>query len=233
MNKRIHYLQHVHFEGLGCIEEWIHIKDYSVSSTKLYELEQLPGINDFDWLIVMGGSMSVSDEDEFPWLRDEVELIRKAINAKKKVLGICLGAQLIAHALGANVFSGDQKEIGWCELQPNTETGEHPLHSLFIDDQIVFQWHGDSFELPQGAVALAKSEAYANQAFVYNDNVVALQFHLEATEESIAALLKHSASYITRGIYVQSVEEILKNMGNIMLVNKQMKRLLGYLDSTV
>lgn len=233
MTKRIHYLQHVHFEGLGYIETWVKKKNFSVSSTRLFESEKLPGIDDFDWLIVMGGSMSVNDVDEFPWLCGEIEFIREAVKAKKTVLGICLGAQLIAKALDAKVFSGDYKEIGWCEIQPYAMSERHRLHSLFAENQLVFQWHGDSFELPKGAVGLACSRAYANQAFVYNDTVVALQFHLEATEESIAALLEYSASDITSGIFVQSAEAILKKIGNVTAVNKAMKRLLEYLDSTV
>jgi len=118
MNKlRIHYFQHVEHEGLGSIEEWIRSSGHSSRATKFFEKTDLPELTDFDWLIVMGGSMSVNDEGEYPWLSDEKKFIKKAIDAGKTVLGICLGSQLVSSALGAQVYKNQEKEIGWYDIE--------------------------------------------------------------------------------------------------------------------
>jgi GMP synthase-like glutamine amidotransferase len=112
-----HYLQHVPFEGLDCIEKWLINSGYEITSTKLYKLEQLPSIDDIDLLIIMGGSMSVNDENEFPWLLKEKNFIRHEIESGKATLGICLGAQLIASSMEADIFASSEKEIGWFPIQ--------------------------------------------------------------------------------------------------------------------
>ena len=110
---RAHYLQHVEFEGLGSIEPWLKAAGYEITNTRLFESAKLPDLKKIDLLIVMGGPMSVNDEDDFPWLVSEKKFIREAINSGKPVLGICLGAQLIASATGARVYRNPIKEIGW------------------------------------------------------------------------------------------------------------------------
>ncbi|WP_200821297.1 type 1 glutamine amidotransferase [Oceanicoccus sp. KOV_DT_Chl] len=110
---RAHYLQHVPFEGLGSIETWLHTAGYDISSTKLYAAESLPALDGIEMLIIMGGPMSVNDEEQYPWLGNEKTFIQQAIDSGIPVLGICLGAQLIASAMGAKIFANPVKEIGW------------------------------------------------------------------------------------------------------------------------
>jgi len=231
MAKIIHYLQHVHFEDMGFIEQWALQNGFSVSSTKLFEGEALPSVDSFDWLVIMGGSMSVGDVADNPWLVEEYEFIRSSIERKIPVLGICLGAQLIAHVLGAEVYASGLKEIGWWDVQNAGSATDHKLSKLFEAQKAVFQWHGDTFTLPDNAVLLASSEACVNQAFVYDDSVVALQFHLETTKQSIKKLLTYSAGDLSAGKYVQTVEQINSDEINIESSNQLMSEILNYLNS--
>jgi len=208
---RIHYFQHVPHEGLGSIEEWISLSGHSLTNTKFFESDRLPEISDIDWLIVMGGTMSVHDEEQFPWLSDEKQFIRQAVDAGKTVLGICLGSQLISAALGARVYQNKEKEIGWfdIELTPFAQSG-----NLFFDMGSrlkVFHWHGDTFDLPENAIHLASSAGCKNQAFIYKGKVLALQFHLEPTLDSLLEMIERGRSGLTAGKYVQTEKEILKN----------------------
>ena len=156
MNKlRIHTLMHVPFEGLGCIENWIQQKGHIVTFTKLYEEIIYPTSEEYDWLIVMGGPMSVYEEDIFPWLTEEKKFIHSAIDSGKTVIGICLGSQSIADVLGAKVYPNKTKEIGWLEI---SKTNNHPLTENFTNKTTVFQWHGDTFDIPADAVQLFESE---------------------------------------------------------------------------
>ncbi len=227
---RIHYLQHVSFEGLGCIEDWVSIKGHSLSATKFYENNQLPALSDFDWLIVMGGPMGVYDEDKFDWLCGEKEFIRNAIQAGKTVIGICLGAQLIASSLGAEVYPNGEKEIGWFPISP-TECGlADRLLSESIDPYPVFHWHGDTFDLPSGALRLASSEACVNQAFLYNPKVIGLQFHFEVTEESLRQMIVFCGNELEPDRYIQSADTILSKAQFIGEVNKRMFHLLDFME---
>jgi GMP synthase-like glutamine amidotransferase len=204
---RAHYLQHVPFEGLGYIESWLRAKGYPVTGTKFFESTRLPSLDEFDMLIVMGGPMSANDESTFPWLGQEKEFIRKAIGAGKSILGICLGAQLIASAMGARVFPNPVKEIGWWPVQ-----GIQPANELafrFPPLIEVFHWHGETFELPPGAIHLAKSEGCENQAFQLGRSVIGLQFHLETTPELVQGLVSNCCDELLPSTYVQSEAEIL------------------------
>ena len=183
---KLHWLQHVPFEGLGIIEKWTETNGFEISCTRLFASEQLPEIETFDWLVVMGGPMGIYDYEDHPWLPEEKQFIKMAIDADKTVLGICLGAQLIADVLDAKVYPGPQKEIGWFPIQ-RTEGAP----KIIPDELTAFHWHGDTFEIPDDAVRLASSEACKNQGFVYNDRVIALQFHLETTPESMEALIEN------------------------------------------
>lgn len=229
MNKRflrIHYLQHVPFEGLGCIGSWVKEKEYKLSVTRFYEGEVLPLINEFDMLIVMGGPMGVYDDEKYSWMQAEKEFIKKAIDHKKIVLGICLGAQLIASSLGARVFPNKVREIGWL---PITFSEERILIDLFgtkIKSPTVFQWHGDTFDLPDGAKLLASSKACPNQAFMHGNRVLGLQFHLEVTNESCEAMLKHGTDELIHSEYVQSADFIRTNKHHIPLCNTMMISIL-------
>lgn len=206
---RIHYFQHVVYEGLGSIEEWVTSCGHSLTSTRFFESTGLPEISDIDWLIVMGGSMSVHDEAEFPWLVDEKLFIRQAIEAGKTVLGICLGSQLISAALGTRVYKNKDKEIGWLNIEL---TCFAKTSKLFFDMEgrlKVFHWHGDTFDLPEKAIHLAYSKGCKNQAYLYKEKVVALQFHLELTLTSMRQMIESGREELTVGKYVQTEKEIL------------------------
>lgn len=204
---RAHYLQHVPFEGLGSIQPWLERAGYEITGTRFFELAELPDIGAFDLLVVMGGPMSVNDERQFPWLRQEKSFIRRAIRHGKSVLGVCLGAQLIASAVGARVYQNHFKEIGWFPVQ-----GVSPAdRSVFClpPSVEVFHWHGETFELPPGAIHLARSEGCENQAFQLGSSVFGLQFHLETTPESAREIVSHCRSELSPSRYVQSEATIL------------------------
>lgn len=210
-NLKIHYFQHVPHEGLGSIREWVLSNSHSLTSTKFYEDIQLPLITGIDWLIIMGGPMSVNDHEQFPWLADEKRFIRQAVDAGKTVLGICLGSQLISAALGAKVYRNKEKEIGWydVELTPYARSGK--LFFEMGNRLKTFHWHGDTFDLPADAIHLAFSAGCKNQAFIYNGKVLGLQFHLEPTWDLLLEMIEKGRNEISAGKYIQSEEEILKN----------------------
>lgn len=204
---RAHFLQHVPFEGLGNIEPWLMAKDYELTSTQFYNPVELPDPAKVDLVIIMGGPMSVNDEDKFPWLVPEKQFIRDCIMEGKSVLGICLGSQLIANALGARVYRNNEKEIGWFPVQ-----GIEPHDSLtfrFPSTFEVFHWHGDTFDLPQGAIHLARSEACENQAFQLGKSVIGIQFHPEITPVLLQEMISHGRRDLVSSRYIQSKKEIL------------------------
>lgn len=208
---KINCFQHVTFEGLGFIADWVNERGYDLSVTKLYDNEKIPNLENYDTLIIMGGSMSVHDEDIFPWLKDEKAYIRKAIKAKKHVLGVCLGAQLIAEALGGKVTKMPAKEIGWFPIAWHDAAMGNSVISGLNPAMNVFHWHGEEFSIPDGAISLASSKACANQAFLYSCRVLGLQFHLEMAEENIEELIKNCEADFTSGV-LQNVqtEEIIR-----------------------
>jgi GMP synthase-like glutamine amidotransferase len=208
---RIHYLQHVEYEGLGSIEEWVSSAGHSLTSTRFFESPALPVIADFDWLIIMGGGMSIHDEKEYPWLSDEKKFIRQTIDEGKTVLGICLGSQLVAAALGARVYKNHEKEIGWFDIEPTCYAKSDKLFFDMVSRIKVFHWHGDTFDLPENAIHLAYSQGCKNQAFIYNNRVLALQFHLEPTSESLNCMIEAGREELKKGRYVQTGEEILSS----------------------
>jgi GMP synthase-like glutamine amidotransferase len=179
-----------------------------------------------DWLIVMGGPMSVYEENIYPWLKDEKIFIRKAIDAGKTVIGICLGSQFIADVLGAKVYPNNIKEIGWLNV---TKAAEHEITRNFQETFSVFQWHGDTFDIPEKAVKLFQSEVCSNQAFIFDNRVLALQFHYEATAESINEMLIHGADELIPAATVQSAQEIRENIHLTTGNNERMYEILDYL----
>ena len=208
---KIHCFQHVSFEGLGCIDQWIKEKKHSASFTKFYAGDPLPDINTIDWLIIMGGPMGVYEEDKFSWLRKEKEFIRQAILANKTVIGICLGSQLIAEVLGAKVYKNTEKEIGWFDVTVTPSGKKNKLLEGFNNSFKVFHWHGDTFDLPQNAEHLIQTSICKNQAFLYKEKVLGLQFHFEVTNETLVEMVKHGKEELTTGNFIQSEAEILSN----------------------
>ena len=227
---RVHYLQHVSFEGLGSIESVLNDKGYQLSSIQLYKNEPLPSVDDFDWLIVMGGPMGIYDYDQYPWLSDEKRFIKAAIDADKIVLGICLGAQLIADVLGAKVYPNEHREIGWFNINRLPGVDETILANVLPEQVEVFHWHGDTFDIPEGAVSLAESEACPRQGFIFDNRVVAFQFHLEASVESAAALIEHCGDELDGSRYVQSENEMLSNVKRFDDINAVMSSVLSALE---
>lgn len=224
---RIHYLQHVPFEALGSMRDFFDSLDHvEISCTKLYNNESLPAHDQYDWLIIMGGPMSVNDEAVLPWLRAEKLFIKNAIAANKMILGICLGAQLIAESLGASVIKNAEKEIGWFPLNPGAQTKNSILNELFSSNITAFHWHGETFSLPDSANHLASSTACANQAFSIDDRIIGFQFHLETTPECAEALITNCADDMTDGQYVQDMETILDNPNHFIQANKTMRNIL-------
>ena len=227
---RIHYFQHVEYEGLGSIEEWISSSGHSLSSTRFFEETRLPELSDFDWLIVMGGAMSVNDEQQFPWLADEKRFIRQAVDAGKTVLGICLGSQLVSAALGAKVYKNNEKEIGWFDIELTCLGKSNSLFSESGSRLKVFHWHGDTFDLPENAIHLFYSEGCKHQAYIYKDRVLALQFHLEMTTNSLKAMIEYGRQELNPARYIQTEMELLSNS---QLIESNRKVLFKLLDSLV
>ena len=205
---KAHYLQHVPFEGLGSIETWLQSMRADVSVTRLFEEPALPDPADVDLLVIMGGPMSINDEAGYPWLAAEKEFIRSVIEKDKAVIGICLGAQLIAGAMGAAVYPNKEKEIGWFPIAGETTDGAEESF-LFPQELLVFHWHGETFDLPDGAMRLAGSTACENQAFQLGRQVIGLQFHLETTPDTARDLVHHCRDELQPSRYVQSEAEIL------------------------
>ena len=209
---KIHAIHHVAHEGLGAIEDWLVENRMSFSESRLHDNASLPGPEEFDGLIVMGGSMSVHDTKEHPWLSDEKDLITQSMAAGKKVLGICLGSQLVAECLGARVYKNPGPEVGWFPVKK-----EFLLHSWFpeYDDHeeiTFFHWHGDTFDLPRGAVHLFSSRACRNQGFSFDNHVLALQFHPEMKEKNVRQLIQHSSAALKESSHTQTEDQIIEYM---------------------
>ncbi|MCK6555816.1 amidotransferase [Candidatus Binatia bacterium] len=233
---RIHSFFHVPFEGLGSIADWAAVRGHVVTATPWYGGGAAPSPEAYDWLIVMGGPMGVYDEGEYPWLVDEKRAIAAAIGAGKRVLGVCLGAQLIADVLGARVSRNPHREIGWFPIElasegASTRTGRSlaPIARGSQTPAPVFHWHGDTFDLPAGAVHVARSEACEHQAFSLDDRVVGLQFHLETTPASAAELIGNCPGDLVAGPYVQSAETMVADAGRFLRINAVMHALLDAL----
>lgn len=206
---RIHYLQHVDFEGLGFIKTWATENNHTLSSTKFYTDTTLPEIQDFDWLIIMGGPMNIDDENAHSWLKAEKEFIKKSIEADKTVLGICLGCQLIASILGSKIYPNSTKKIGWFPLRKTNDGKNHDLLSDLPTEFVGFHWHGDTFDLPKNATHLLETDACSNQGFIYNEKVVGLQFHLETTKDTLSSIVDNCRGELITDTFIQSENEII------------------------
>ncbi len=222
----IHYLQHVPFEGLGSIEPWAVLHGHQISVTKFHAGDSLPALDAFNWLIILGGPMNIYEELKYPWLREEKSFIQKAVEDGKIILGICLGAQLIADVLGAKVYKNTQREIGWFHIQKVPDATRSTLAAFFPNTVEAFHWHGDTFDLPPGAVHLARSDACENQGFILDDRIVGLQFHLETTRQNAENLIKHCHNEMVDGPFIQTPEEILSNNAPFQEINSVMDALL-------
>jgi GMP synthase-like glutamine amidotransferase len=222
----LHSLEHVPFEDLAKIGEWAQHHGHQVSRTRLYADDPLPAMADIDWLVIMGGPMNIYEEDQYPWLRREKDCIAEAIAQGKLVLGVCLGAQLIADVLGGPVTPNPVKEIGWFPVSLSDAAKSSPVFRNFPQAFTAFHWHGDTFANPPGALAAASSSGCANQAFVHQDRVVGLQFHLESTPASVNKLIENCRQELTSGPFIQSAAEMLQPRHFFLEIEKIMKTLL-------
>lgn len=189
--KTVNVIRHLAFEDLASFESVLEINGYRINyieaadfSLKPDDLAQLDPLSD-ELLVILGGPISVNDAALFPFIDAEVNMLSKRIMRDKPTLGICLGAQLIAKALGAKIFAGKEKEIGWSKLSLTASGEQSALRFLGEEHCSMLHWHGETFDLPAKAVLLASSQAYENQAFSYGDKVLALQFHPEITQRSM------------------------------------------------
>ncbi len=211
---KIHWFQHAAFEGLGEIRGILRAEAHELTVTR-FHLGELPGeaCARADALIVMGGPMGVGQTDKYPWLLDEKEAIARAINEEKRVLGICLGAQLIAECLGGSVRKHSEAEIGWWPIWHDRELAKALLPLIPPDGARVFHWHGDTYRLPKGVNRLASSEACTEQAFLWENRVLGWQFHLEMGSMELDAITEACGEELVAGApYVQSEKELKEGL---------------------
>jgi GMP synthase-like glutamine amidotransferase len=225
----IHCFQHVAFEGLACMEGWIAKKGHQLGYTRFFNGDPLPDLDALDMLIVMGGPMSFDDDEKHPWMTGERDFIRQAITKGKTVLGICLGAQLIADAIDGSARHGHSQEIGWFPVSFKAERKKMGL-DFIPDELVVFHWHGDTFDTPKGAVALASTPEYPNQAFLYRNNVLGLQFHFEMNEKTVKDMVENVDEELVKGKWVQSKNEILEGIAHTQSNMPMMWKIMDYLE---
>lgn len=206
-------------------------KGHQLSSTHLYLNEPLPQLHDFDWLIVMGGPMGVSDELHYPWMSKEKALIKSSIESGKIVLGICLGAQFIADALGSKVYKNSYREIGWFPINVAKQLDNTIFQGVFPQGIEVFHWHGETFDIPASGVLVASSEACQNQGFIVENRIVGLQFHLETTLDSAKALIENCRNELDGSKFVQNEKDILAKEKRFLPINELMIAVLKRLET--
>jgi len=184
-------IQHVPYEILGTLDPLLRSYGFRIRYVNFgRHPDARPCIDGYHGLVVLGGPMNVDQTDAYPHLETEMRLIRDALEREIPILGVCLGAQLLARVLGARVFRNPEKEIGWYEVLPTAEGRRDPLLSHLGDGKKIYQWHGDTFEIPDGAAHLAQSQACPNQAFRWGERSYGFQFHLEVDDAMITRWLE-------------------------------------------
>ena len=229
---RLHLLHHNPVDSSrNNISSWAENKGYAIAHTYLCNNEALPTIEDFDWLIVMGASQHAWEEDIYPWLPTEKKFIRQALEDNKIILGICFGAQLLAEALGAEVFVNPHNEIGWHEVTLTSEGQRSYLFQNVPEQFTTFHWHADHFALPPGCTRLAYSKATENQAYICRERrIVGIQFHPEYPLESVRYFVREFGDMIQNGPYVASEEKILSQTDQIPETYGLMAAILDNID---
>ncbi len=223
---RFHVLQHATYEGPGEIALWAEKRGHEVRVTHLYRGDTLPAPSDFDALVVMGGEMNIYQDRDWPWLKAERAFVAATLSAGKRIVGICLGAQHIANALGARVTQNPEFEIGWLPVRWTAEAG-----AAFPDlgaASTVLHWHGDTYNLPDGATRLAASDATPEQGFVVPGKCLALQFHMEV-DPVLVQLYVESQEKWPAGKFVQVPAQILSEAEKHCAANCRL--LHGMLDA--
>ena len=209
---RAHCLQNVPFEDMAAINEWLNLNKFEISYTRFFEDDELPDPFDIDWLIIMGGDMSVNDTKQHPWLKKEKQFIVDCIAQNKTVIGFCLGSQLIANSLGYKVYPNEHKEIGWYPIYKSNKVRVDLFDNL-PEELTVFHWHGETFDLPEEATLIASSEACKNQIFCVYPNIIGFQCHLETNTESLADISGECQGELeTKGKYIQTSDEMVSGL---------------------
>ena len=225
---RWHCLQHMPDEGPGYAAEWLAMHGHSLSYTRLFEPNPaFPALAEFDGLLILGGAMSVYDEDAFPWLRDEKAFIQTTLRAGKITLAICLGAQLLAQALGGEVRPNPEPEIGFWTVRFSAKALTHPLLRNWPDKATVLHWHFDTFTVPPGALRVGMSAGCAAQGFVWGDGVIGLQFHPEMMEAMVEQLMLFEAHETAEEQeFVQTAAQIRSKLKSVWKGRKLLESLL-------
>lgn len=226
---RWHWLQHVPFERPGLLATWVANRCYTLTITNLWAGEPFPVVDDYDGLFILGGSMNVYEDALYPWLADEKAFIAEGVARGKPILGICLGAQLLAVVLGGVVTKARYKEIGWFPVALTADGHTSELFHGFASPLTVFHWHGDRLTIPPGATHIATSDGCAEQAFVYGNRVVGLQFHLETDANSIAAVIDHCSDELVLGSYIQDAAALRSSTEWFRPAHEQLFKLLDRL----
>lgn len=204
---RIHCVQHVPFEGPGAIADWCAERGHELVGMHPYRGDALPAVSEVEALVVMGGPMSANDDASVAWLRAEKRLVEGVVRAGRPLLGVCLGAQILANVLGARVYRARDPEIGWWPLRVRPEARAGTPLARWPDTLVPLHWHGETFDLPSGAVHLAETEACAQQAFLWGQ-ALGLQFHVEATPASVGEITGACAGEIGSGPFEQPAGRI-------------------------
>lgn len=228
---RWHCIQHMPEEGPGHAADWLAAHGHSLTFTKLFEPDSaFPALTAFDGLLILGGPMSVHDEDNVPWLREEKAFIREALRTGKITLAICLGAQLVAEALGGEVRPNHAPEIGFWTVRFSGKSLEHPLLRGWPEKATVLHWHLDTFTVPPSAMRVGMSAATATQGFVWGDGVIGLQFHPEMTVEMIEKLMAlEGHGPAEEQEFVQTAEQIRAKLKSVWKGRKLLEALLANL----
>lgn len=214
---RIRVLQHTLDTPPGSVLQWLEAKKLDWKVDRLFEGEPVPKADEVDWAISLGGAMNCDEDHLYPFLAEEKKLLAEMVEKRKAVLGLCLGGQLLARALGASVRQHEGWEVGW-----------HPLQVSSGERLVAFQWHQDTFDLPEGARRIATNPFCPNQGFMFGSTAVGLQFHPEATEEWIASCLQNEN--FPSGPFVQTRERILDEIGFLSPLRKWFFSLLDQME---
>jgi GMP synthase-like glutamine amidotransferase len=225
-------MQHVENEDLANIKAWLLKHGHSITRTLLYKKHAFPPVDSFDWLIIMGGPMNVDELRKYSWLKKEKTFIKNSMRAGRIVLGVCLGAQLIARVLGAKVKKSRYKEIGWHKVRLTSAGKASVLFRDFPSSFAPIHWHGDTFILPKGTKILASSKACKNQAFEYNGRVFAVQFHVEYAPVHVLDFFKAEGKPDIKGKFEQGAKEILGRPGLFSELKALTEKLLKNIEKT-
>lgn len=227
---KILFITHASFEKPGSIETWAHVNGHETKTVCPYNGDCIPNVNGFDFIVVMGGPQSSLEPEMAPYLNDEVEAIKQAIKLHKRIIGVCLGAQLIGQALGAAPERSPQREIGMYPIELLDPAKDDPIFLRFPSKFNVMHWHSDMPGIPEGAVLLAKSEGCPRQVVRFGERIYGFQCHFELTMELVNGMISNCVEDLAKpGRFISSAKELLEN--DYSLNNSQMNAVLDYLAS--